>query len=85
MPLTFDEFPVPTLDEWRKVAEASLKGKPFDTLITETIEGIDLRPLYDANHIELLTQRLAMPGADSAARAGRRFSGRRPVRTRRPS
>lgn len=61
MPLTFDEFPVPTLDEWRKVAEASLKGKPFDTLITETIEGIDLRPLYDANHIELLTQRLAMP------------------------
>ncbi|MHA6259551.1 methylmalonyl-CoA mutase family protein [Sporosarcina sp. CAU 1771] len=33
-------------DEWHEVATQSLKGKPFDALITKTIEGVDLKPLY---------------------------------------
>ncbi|MFD1926619.1 methylmalonyl-CoA mutase family protein [Sporosarcina siberiensis] len=33
-------------ETWKEVALASLKGQPFDQLITKTIEGIDLQPLY---------------------------------------
>ena len=32
--------------EWKEVAVQSLKGKPFEKLITKTPEGIDLQPLY---------------------------------------
>ena len=33
--------------EWKEVAVKSLKGgKPFEELITKTMEGIDLQPLY---------------------------------------
>jgi methylmalonyl-CoA mutase len=44
--LRFDEFAPPTYDEWREAALASLDGKPFDKLITQTYEGISLQPLY---------------------------------------
>ncbi len=33
-------------EQWKEAAVQSLKGKPFDSLITKTIEGIDLQPLY---------------------------------------
>ena len=33
-------------EQWKETASASLKGKPFDQLITKIIEGIDLQPLY---------------------------------------
>ncbi len=43
----FEDFGVPTYDEWRQAAEASLKGVPFDKkLLTRTYEGIVLQPLY---------------------------------------
>ncbi|GEN84243.1 methylmalonyl-CoA mutase [Sporosarcina luteola] len=32
--------------QWKKLAEQSLKGKPFESLRTPTLEGIDLQPLY---------------------------------------
>jgi methylmalonyl-CoA mutase len=35
-----------TLDEWRRLAEAELKGKPLDGLDRPTPEGILLKPLY---------------------------------------
>ena len=40
------EFQAATYDEWKDVAIKSLKGKPFESLITKTIEGINLEPLY---------------------------------------
>ena len=40
---TFDKA---GFEQWKEVAVQSLKGKPFDSLITKTIEGIDLQPLY---------------------------------------
>lgn len=40
---TFEEK---TYDEWQALAVKSLRGLPFDKLITKTIEGIDLYPLY---------------------------------------
>ena len=40
---TFDKA---GFEQWKEAAVQSLKGKPFDSLITKTIEGIDLQPLY---------------------------------------
>ncbi|WP_052461773.1 methylmalonyl-CoA mutase family protein [Sporosarcina koreensis] len=40
------EFSRPTAEEWRAAAETSLKGRKVETLETETMEGIRLKPLY---------------------------------------
>jgi methylmalonyl-CoA mutase len=45
---TFDEA---GFDQWKEAAVLSLKGKPFDSLITKTIEGIDLQPLYTQENL----------------------------------
>jgi len=45
--ILWDDFPLPTLEQWREVAQESLKGAPFEKkLITPTTEGISLQPLY---------------------------------------
>jgi methylmalonyl-CoA mutase len=42
-----DDFQPATYDQWRALAEADLKGAPFDQrLVTHTYEGIDIQPLY---------------------------------------
>ena len=50
---TFNDFPVlsdffdrPTLEQWREVAESSLRGRPLDRLTVRTHEGLAVRPLY---------------------------------------
>lgn len=40
------EFHKPTYDEWKEQAIKALKGKPFESLLTNTLEGITLQPLY---------------------------------------
>ncbi len=41
------EFPRPSYEEWRREAEASLNGAPFEKkLVTATYEGISLQPIY---------------------------------------
>lgn len=46
-PSLFAEFPPPAPTDWRRVAEESLEGAPFEKkLITRTPEGIDLQPIY---------------------------------------
>lgn len=47
---TFDEK---TYDEWQEIATKSLRGLSFEKLITKTIEGIDLYPLYTAQSSKL--------------------------------
>ncbi|MGG0657849.1 methylmalonyl-CoA mutase family protein [Rummeliibacillus pycnus] len=42
------EFTKPSYDEWKESAIQALKGKPFESLFTKTIEGITLEPLYTA-------------------------------------
>lgn len=43
----FAEFPPPAPTDWRRVAEEALEGAPFEKkLITRTVEGIDLQPIY---------------------------------------
>ncbi|WP_019241369.1 MULTISPECIES: methylmalonyl-CoA mutase family protein [Bacillus] len=39
-------FPLATMEDWEKKAEASLKGKSLAKLKTSTYEGIELKPLY---------------------------------------
>lgn len=39
-------FSTSDFGEWKEAAIKSLRGKPFDHLITKTIEGIHLQPLY---------------------------------------
>lgn len=40
------EFEKPTYTEWQDAAIQALKGKPFESLVTKTNEGISLEPLY---------------------------------------
>ncbi|MFE3574588.1 methylmalonyl-CoA mutase family protein [Lysinibacillus sp. NPDC059133] len=40
------EFEMPSYSEWQDAAIKALKGKPFESLLTKTSEGITLEPLY---------------------------------------
>jgi len=40
------QFEEITYEQWQETATASLKNLPFEKLITKTLEGIDLLPLY---------------------------------------
>ena len=49
LPSLLEEFPAPGADDWRRAAEESLDGAPFEKkLITHTPEGIELQPIYTA-------------------------------------
>ena len=39
-------FPAWTEADWRKAAEAALKGAPLDRLVSKTSDGIRIEPLY---------------------------------------
>lgn len=39
-------------EDWKKVAADSLRGLPFEKLITKTMEGIDIYPLYTKEYVE---------------------------------
>lgn len=45
-----DEFPVHSSDDWAAFVHTFLKGRPFETLIHETLEGIEKGPLRSASH-----------------------------------
>lgn len=50
--LSLAEFPATSQEEWRKAAEETLKGAPFEKkLLTKTREGIVLQPLYSAEDL----------------------------------
>lgn len=44
-------FPKANFENWQEEAVRTLKGKPYEQLITPTFEGIDLEPLYTAEHL----------------------------------
>jgi len=79
MPLTLDEFPAATYEEWKKAAEESLKGAPFDKkLITPTPEGIKLQPIYGKADLDALDLPESWPGLPPFVRgsAAAGFKGR---------
>jgi len=60
---SFTEFPTTSYDEWREVAEATLKGGSFEKrLITKTHEGIELQPMYRAEDVANLPHLNSLPG-----------------------
>ena len=61
--LTFNEFSGATYEQWRKEAEITLKGAPFEKkLISKTYEGIDLQPIYNKEDLAGLKFTDSMPG-----------------------
>ena len=68
-PVTFDEFTIPTYDEWKDAVVALLKGKPFEkAMYTKTYEGITLNPIYRMEDLEGLTHNKTYPGMESNLR-----------------
>ncbi|ATB39680.1 methylmalonyl-CoA mutase [Cystobacter fuscus] len=40
------DFPAPSVDDWRRLVDKDLKGKPFTSLQSSLEGGLSLRPLY---------------------------------------
>lgn len=64
----FCEFPFPDVQKWKETAQESLKGKLFETLMTKTYEGIELKPLYVQKDVENLSHVNDLPGEGSFVR-----------------
>lgn len=63
------DFKPASYEEWKSMAEANLKGKPFEkALVTRTYEDIDLQPIYTAKDIENLPHLEGKPGFANYAR-----------------
>lgn len=67
--VSFDEFTVPTYEEWKEAAIAALKGAPFDKkMYTKNYEGITFQPIYTLADVENNAYAQTMPGAAEFAR-----------------
>lgn len=67
--VSFDEFSVPTYEEWKAAAIDALKGAPFDKkMYTKNYEGITFEPIYTLADVENNTQAQTIPGADDFLR-----------------
>jgi methylmalonyl-CoA mutase len=51
-----------TLKDWQALAEKELRGRPLDSLTWETLEGIEVKPLYTAEDTERLDHMGSLPG-----------------------
>ena len=49
-------------DDWRKLAESELRGRPLDDLTWKTLEGLDVAPLYTAEDLEGVDHLGGIPG-----------------------
>ncbi len=47
---------------WEKIAQAELRGKPLEALTWETLEGIEVAPVYTAQDLEGLRHLDSVPG-----------------------
>jgi len=58
-----DDFPAPTLEDWQAECVRLLKGAPFEKkLMTRTLEGITLQPLYTRADLAGLPEAAGEPG-----------------------
>ncbi|KAF0994584.1 methylmalonyl-CoA mutase family protein [Geobacillus sp. TFV-3] len=64
-------FPAPTVEEWEREAERSLKGKPLDRLVSMTYENIAVKPLYTRRDVEALGPLEQYPGFGRYVRGAR--------------
>ncbi len=56
------DFPKKTLDEWQIAAEREMRGGNPDDLTWQTLEGIDVKPLYTAADTDSLDGLDSLPG-----------------------
>ena len=52
LPPLAEIFDRPSLDDWRQIATASLKGRPLERLTVKTHEGLEIAPLATADDYE---------------------------------
>ena len=57
-----DKNKPPSLDDWKELAKVQMKGRSVDELVTESGEGILVKPLYTQSDVEDLSFRDSMPG-----------------------
>lgn len=70
------DFPVPTIEEWRQVATAELKGAEYDKkLLWQTLEGITVQPIYTRADIADLPAAKSLPGFPPYVRGTNPLSG----------
>ncbi len=58
---TFQEFKAASYEEWKALAEKTLKGKPFSSIMSETFEQIQLKPLYTKEDANFETEASLLP------------------------
>jgi len=56
------DFPKKSLADWQQAAEKELRGKPLDSLVWETPEGIPVKPLYTAEDTAGIPNLDSLPG-----------------------
>lgn len=67
--INFDEFAIPSYDEWKKEVITALKGGNFDKqMFTKTYENITLQPIYRMEDTDQLTHCKTYPGQASEVR-----------------
>ncbi|MDZ4135934.1 MAG: methylmalonyl-CoA mutase family protein, partial [Paracoccaceae bacterium] len=50
------------IKDWRALAEKELKGRNPDTLVWNTLEGIEVKPLYTKDDLQSLSHLGTVPG-----------------------
>lgn len=71
------EFPPTPYEEWRRAAEESLEGAPFEKkLVTRLPEGIDLQPIYTAANLAAAGVPEGWPGVPPFTRGARATGAR---------
>ncbi|MDF1620234.1 methylmalonyl-CoA mutase [Pseudothioclava nitratireducens] len=58
-------------EEWAKLAEKELRGKPLDSLTWHTLEGIEVKPLYTEDDLDGMEHLGSMPGVAPFTRGPR--------------
>jgi len=70
-----NDFPIPSLDDWKLLVGAELKGADFQKKMhTKTYEGIELKPIYTKNDLTDNVIKNSYPGTSNFLR-GIRASG----------
>ena len=65
------EFPAPTREQWLAAVDKAIKGRDFaKTLVTTTLDGIAIQPLYTATDVATAHDEAGFPGFAPLLRGG---------------
>lgn len=65
------EFATPTREAWLAAVDKALKGGAFERLVSTTLDGIRIEPLYTADDVATRHDEAGFPGLDPLMRGGR--------------